>query len=70
MSNLKGQVALVTGASRGIGAAIAGSLASAGATVIGTATSDKGAEQISISLGSPGRGAVLDISNDESATLG
>ncbi len=66
MSNLKGQVALVTGASRGIGAAIAGSLASAGATVIGTATSDKGAELISKSLGSPGRGAVLDISKDES----
>ncbi len=66
MSKLEGQVALVTGASRGIGAAIAESLASAGATVIGTATSDQGAEQISKTLGSPGRGAVLDISNDES----
>jgi len=66
MSNLNGQVALVTGASRGIGAAIAESLAEAGATVIGTATSDKGAEQISAALGSSGRGAVLDISSDDS----
>ena len=66
MSNLNGQVALVTGASRGIGAAIAETLGSAGATVIGTATSDKGAEQISEALGSSGRGAVLDISSDDS----
>ncbi len=69
MSKLEGQVTLVTGASRGIGAAIAESLASAGATVIGTATSDQGAEQISKTLGSPGRGAVLDISNDESVQV-
>ncbi len=61
MSDIEGQVALVTGASRGIGAAIAGSLASAGAVVIGTATTDKGAEQIGNTLGSSGRGAVLDI---------
>ncbi len=66
MSNLKGQVALVTGASRGIGAAIAESLGSAGATVIGTATSGKGAEHITAVLGSAGRGAVLDISSDDS----
>jgi 3-oxoacyl-[acyl-carrier protein] reductase len=66
MSDLKGQVALVTGASRGIGAAIAASLASAGATVIGTATSEAGAERISGALGSSGRGAVLDIASDES----
>ena len=45
--NLEGQVALVTGASRGIGQAIALALGQAGATVIGTATSDKGAQAIS-----------------------
>jgi 3-oxoacyl-[acyl-carrier protein] reductase len=44
---LQGQIALVTGASRGIGQAIALALGQAGATVIGTATSDKGAQAIS-----------------------
>ena len=65
-SILDGQVALVTGASRGIGAAIAAGLAGAGATVIGTATTDGGAEKISEALGERGRGAVLDVSSDDS----
>ena len=63
---LHGRVALVTGASRGIGAAIARALADAGATVVGTATSGKGAEGIDAALGDKGRGAVLDIASDES----
>ena len=64
---LEGKVALVTGASRGIGAAIASALAKAGAKVIGTATTVKGADQISENLKNKGRGAVLDITNTESS---
>jgi 3-oxoacyl-[acyl-carrier protein] reductase len=63
---LEGEVALVTGASRGIGAAIASALAGAGATVVGTATSAGGAESISAALGKSGRGVVLNIADDES----
>ena len=63
---LEGLVALVTGASRGIGAAIANMLADAGAQVIGTATSAGGAEAITTALGSAGRGLVLDVSSDDS----
>jgi 3-oxoacyl-[acyl-carrier protein] reductase len=63
---LKGQVALVTGASRGIGKAIAAALGHAGATVIGTATTDAGAQSIGESLatgGIAGRGAMLNVTD-------
>ncbi|MCZ2413465.1 MAG: 3-oxoacyl-ACP reductase FabG [Burkholderiales bacterium] len=65
-TNLSGQLALVTGASRGIGRAIALELGSQGATVIGTATSEAGAQAISAALaeaGVAGRGELLDVTD-------
>jgi len=60
---LAGEIALVTGASRGIGAAIATALAAAGAKIVGTATSESGAQAISEALGDRGRGIVLNIAD-------
>ncbi|WP_017937818.1 3-oxoacyl-ACP reductase FabG [Zestomonas thermotolerans] len=67
--SLQGKVALVTGASRGIGQAIALELGRRGAVVIGTATTASGAERIAETLkaaGIEGAGLVLDVGNDES----
>jgi len=62
--DLTGQVALVTGATRGIGAEIARTLAKAGAKVVGTATSADGAAKISAALSDyQGRGLVLDVAD-------
>ncbi|MDX9988862.1 3-oxoacyl-ACP reductase FabG [Thiothrix unzii] len=67
--SLQGDVALVSGASRGIGRSIAELLGSAGATVVGTATSEKGAEAITAYLreaGIAGKGTVLNVADKAS----
>jgi len=69
--NDSAKVALVTGASRGIGKAIALELGQQCATIIGTATSERGAEEISLYLaeqGIAGRGLALDVSSDDSVS--
>lgn len=70
--SLENQIALVTGASRGIGAAIAQTLGQQGAIVIGTATSPTGAEKITAALknaGIKGIGVALDVNNAEQIEL-
>lgn len=67
--SLEGKVALVTGASRGIGAAISDELGGLGASVVGTATTESGAEKISqrfADKGINGRGMALNVTDSDS----
>ena len=64
--SFEGKIALVTGASRGIGKAIALTLTARGATVIGTATSEKGAEAITAYLDGKGKGLALNVTDPAS----
>ena len=63
---MENENALVTGASRGIGRAVAAALAEAGARVVGTATTDEGAQALAAALGGRAEGAVLDLRDPES----
>ena len=73
MTDPSGEIAVVTGASRGIGAAIARSLAEHGITVVGTATTGDGAQRVERMLRdvpSQGRGLVLDVADPASVDAG
>lgn len=69
--DLAGQVALVTGASRGIGAAIAQELVRRGARVVGTATTEEGAQKVSEALATHAgsKGVALDVNNQACAQV-
>jgi len=71
-TSLEQEVVLVTGASRGIGAAIADELGSHGATVVGTATSEEGADAITARFkeaGVKGCGKVLNVSDNHQFSM-
>ncbi len=71
MSNMTDKIVLITGASRGIGAAILQVMAQTGATLVGTATSQNGADNITAAIkaaGAKGQGMVLDVADSASVT--